>query len=432
VPRQGALYAVLVVAIVVAGAVGYFLGTAWAPQAITITVPVGTTVTRAVTVATTATQAMTVTHVYTYVATETTVRTVVATRTVTTVVAPPIVPLGILVIMGGRTFEEGWREVLRATGKERPRVGVIPTASGDPIAVGMDYVKLLGDMGAEAVLVEITEANCGTTAYDPAVVELIRSLDAVFFTGGDQNRVSRCFLPGGRPTPALQALWELFIRGGVISGNSAGAAIMSDPMIGGGMDERVEITRGLGFLLPGRVIVDQHFLARGRFLRLLEAMIATGVRTGVGIDEDAAVVCTGGGRCRVIGTAPVVLVRLLDFNGTHYRFRLDYLAAGDWFDLESGEVGVAQGRRLVASGALPGGPATSAEDVEVKTREGLARAIDRLVASSSVTLRSVSESRRVTYTLTLVREVGTSIYETGYFGFLRYVATGVTLYLSKS
>jgi hypothetical protein len=70
--------------------------------------------------------------------------------------------------------------------------------------------------------------------------------------------------------------------------------------------------------------------------------------------------------------------------------------------------------------------------VEVKTREGLARAIDRLVASSSVTLRSVSESRRVTYTLTLVREVGTSIYETGYFGFLRYVATGVTLYLSKS
>jgi cyanophycinase len=369
---------------------------------------------------------VTVTHVYTYVATETTV------RTETTGVASPIVPLGTLVIMGGRTPEEGLREVLRATGKKRPRVGVIPTASGDPIAIGMDYVRLLGDLGAEAVLVEITEANCGTTAYDPAVVELIRSLDAVFFTGGDQNRVSRCFLPGVRPTPALQALWELFIRGGVISGNSAGAAIMSDPMIGGGMDEGVEITRGLGFLLPGRVIVDQHFLARGRFLRLLEAMIATGVGTGVGIDEDAAVVCTGGGRCRVIGTAPVVLVRLLDFNGTRYRFRLDYLAAGDWFDLESGEVGVAQGRRLVASGALPGGPATSAEDVEVKTREGLARAIDRLVASSSVTLRSVSESRRVTYTLTLVRVVGTSIYETGYFGFLRYVATGVTLYLFKS
>jgi len=423
----------LVIAIVVSAVAGYGVASVVRPAEVVTTTE---TVLHYVTVPRTFTvlerSELTVTQVHTQVVTETIVRTVTTVTTITTRLVPPVLPRGTLVIMGGRTFDEAWREVLRATGKERPRVGVIPTASSTPIETGMDYVNLLRGMGADAVLVEITEANCGTTAYDPATAELIRSLDAAFFTGGDQNRVSRCFLPGGSPTPTLQALWDIYIRGGVISGNSAGAAIMSDPMIGGGMDERVEVTRGLGFLLYGRVIVDQHFLARGRFIRLLEAMIATGVRLGVGVDEDAAVVCTGSGRCRVIGTAPVVLVRLLDFNGTHYRFRLDYLSAGDWFDLESGKVGVDPGKRLAASGSLTGGPVTLAGDIEIKTREGLAKAIDRLLTSSSVTVRTVSESRRVTYTITLAREEGTSIYETGHFGFLRYVATGITLYLSKS
>jgi len=332
---------------------------------------------------------------------------------------------GTLVIMGGRTPEEGLWEVLRATGRGRPRVGVIPTASSDPIAAGMDYVKLLRDMGAEAVLVEITEANCGSSANDPVMAELVRSLDAVFFVGGDQNRVTRCLLLDGRPTQVLKALWDLYVGGGVISGNSAGAAIMSDPMIGGGMDERVEITQGLGFLLPGRVIVDQHFLARGRFIRLLEAMLRTGVSLGLGIDEDTAVVCSDG-VCRVVGRSAAVLLRYVGAVGGTYRFWVDYLTAGDISNLSTGEVVVASGKRLEASGPLASSPAV-AEDVDIKSRDGVVRALDALLRYSPVTLKTVtSESGRVTYAITLTREGSTAIYrnESGAIDPARYTATG--------
>lgn len=424
------MLALVVVIVIISAVAGYGLASVVGPAGVvTITETVPRFVTTPITLTRVERSEVTVTREQ--VVTETVVRTEMRTAVVTARVVPPILPRGTLVIMGGRTFDEAWREVIKATGRGRPRIGVIPTASSTPIETGMDYVKLLEGMGAEAVLVEITEANCGTTASDPAIAELVRSLDAVFFTGGDQNRVTRCLLPGGSPTPVLYALWDLYVRGGVISGNSAGAAIMSDPMIGGGMDERVEITWGLGFLLYGKVIVDQHFLARGRFLRLLEAMISTGVKLGVGIDEDAAVVCSGSGECRVIGTAPVVLVRWVRSNATHYEFLLDYLTAGDRFNLETGEVVVDSSKKLVASGELPGKPVTVAEDIEVKTREGLARAVEKLLTSNSVTLKTVSESRKITYTLTLIREARTAIYETGYFGYLRYVATGIRLLLQK-
>ncbi|MEM0486578.1 MAG: cyanophycinase [Sulfolobales archaeon] len=369
----------------------------------------------------------TVTVTSTQVVKETTVTTATTTAVATVRVSPPVSPLGTLVIMGGRTFDEAFLEVLRATGREKPRVGIIPTASSTPEETGREYVEMIKGYGAEGVLIDITERNCAKTAYEQQYVELVKSLDAVFFTGGDQNRITKCLLPGGSPTPVLEALWNLYLRGGVISGNSAGAAIMSDPMIGGGMDERVIVTRGLGFLMYGQVIVDQHFLARGRVLRLIEALIQTGIRLGIGIDEGAALVCFGNFTCRVIGSAPVVVFVYEGYNGTHHIFSLSYLTPGDSIDLKTLKVDIGSSKKSV----LISGDTTHTADIDVKTQNGLSALIGLLTRNKEVSVGVLSESRRFTYQITLARTSRTKIYETGFYDPVRYTAIEVSLYITK-
>lgn len=420
------LIVLVVAAIVISGVVGHF-------TAYTVIKPATETVTSAVTLPQRIVETVshTVVKVVTTVSTETvTQRETTTYRTVETAtlrLSIPVPAKGLLVVIGGRTFDEVYVEIVRWSRKPRPRIGIIPTASSTPIETGLDYVKIFENYGAEAVLVEITEQNCAKTAFDSQYVELIKSLDGVFFTGGDQNRITRCLVPGGTPTPVLEALWDLYLRGGVISGNSAGAAIMSDPMIGGGMDERVIITWGLGFLSYGRVIVDQHFLARGRVIRLVEALIQTGVRVGVGVDEGAALICYGNQTCGVIGSAPVVLFALEGYNETHYTYRLSYLTPGDKVDMKSLRVWVGAGKKPASA---VGDTAVDA-DLDIKTQDGLSEVINLLTKNKEVRVSVISESRKFVYLITAVRTGKTSIYETGLFGALRYTATEITLSISK-
>src|SRR5205085_1949334 len=72
-----------------------------------------------------------------------------------------------------------------------------------------------------------------------------------------------------RGTRLEDELHKVLDRGGVIGGTSAGAAVMSKLMIGGGtVIARVE--PGFGFLPGG--IIDPHFLKRNRAHRLLQAL----------------------------------------------------------------------------------------------------------------------------------------------------------------
>jgi len=142
----------------------------------------------------------------------------------------------------------------------------------------------------------------------------------------------------------------------VVSGSSAGAAIMSDPMIGGGSSEGalaegirgrgeegegVILQKGLGLL--GDPLVDQHFLARGRWARLLIAVLETEAYTyGAGIDENTALVVEGDS-ARVVGASGVVLfdtrASAASEEGRGFSGIVVYLlGSGDVVDLQSGSV----------------------------------------------------------------------------------------------
>ena len=110
----------------------------------------------------------------------------------------------------------------------------------------------------------------------------------------------------------LAAVKARFAAGVVFGGTSAGAAVMSARMITGEGDftvidgDKVEVRPGLG-LLEG-AIVDQHFVKRQRENRLFGLVLKHPEERGVGIDEDTALLVTGGRYAEVVGKGPVMLV----------------------------------------------------------------------------------------------------------------------------
>lgn len=190
---------------------------------------------------------------------------------------------GHLLLCGGGGLPDGYwpRFFELAGGKDAPIV-VLPTASERPEA-GPEYVEELAALGAtSARWLPLATAE---DARRPEIVDAIRGARGIFLTGGDQNRITAALLG----TPAGEALAEVYRRGGVVGGTSAGTACMSDPMITGEGDFTrlaaggVERKRGLG-LVPG-VLLDQHFVARQRQNRLLASVLERPDLLGVGVDE---------------------------------------------------------------------------------------------------------------------------------------------------
>jgi cyanophycinase len=224
-------------------------------------------------------------------------------------------PKGHLVIIGGgeRTGEIMKRFVALAGGGERASIIVIPLASGDPREAGDETVeefKSLGVRDARWLLFTRAEAEADSTCAKFA------GATGVYFTGGDQVRVTRVI--GG--TPVHRKLLGLYHDGAVMGGTSAGAAIMSKVMITG--DElinkdtnnifvsiqkgNVQAIEGLGFL--DQVIIDQHFVKRKRLNRLISIVLEHPDLPGIGIDESTAIIVTEGQQAEVMGLGTVVVL----------------------------------------------------------------------------------------------------------------------------
>lgn len=240
--------------------------------------------------------------------------------------APRAVTEGRLVIVGGGLTPGNtrvWRAIADGAGTTGT-VGIVPTASAAPDeAVTSARSRFSAVLPVDRVSGIDLPRDLPERADDPRVLAQIDAATVLFFTGGNQSRttaVLRRVAPAAgqaTDTPAAIATRRLLARGGTIAGTSAGAAIMSDPMILGGTsngswpaagaastklapattadpdadEERAPraVTLGPGMGYVRGVIVDQHFFSRGRFGRLARAMLDTGIDLGIGIADDRAV-----------------------------------------------------------------------------------------------------------------------------------------------
>ncbi len=218
-------------------------------------------------------------------------------------------PRGAIVPIGGAEAKTGTREILSRVlglaGGADARVVVIPTAS-ELHDTGERYAKLFYDLGAAAVdVLAITERD---HARAPEAIATVERATGIFMTGGNQLRLSTIL--GG--TPLAQAIRRQNAAGVVVAGTSAGAAIMPEHMIASGATGPTPTTEGVtlapGLGLTNRLVIDQHFRQRDRLGRLLTAVSYNPFATGVGIDEDTAVVLGPDNVFEVIGSGTVTVV----------------------------------------------------------------------------------------------------------------------------
>lgn len=147
-------------------------------------------------------------------------------------------------------------------------------------------------------------------------IDSIRTANLIYITGGDQTR----FMGIAEGTEIVTAIHDAYKRGAVVSGTSAGAAVMSKLMITGNElkkkeyaatfetieSNNIEIKTGLGLLSTS--IIDQHFLIRSRHNRLLTAIIEHPEMTGIGIDESTAILVNGK-NVEVLGASQVLVYK---------------------------------------------------------------------------------------------------------------------------
>jgi cyanophycinase len=199
---------------------------------------------------------------------------------------------GSLVIIGGAEDKEGnceiLREVVRLSGGIHARILVMTVATELPVEVGTKYIEIFERLGVADV--RMFDVSKRESAEAPSAIKAVEESTCVFFTGGEQSRITA--LLGGTRMDAV--LHEANEHGLVLAGTSAGASMMSSTMIVEGESETnprigiVDMAPGMEFI--SGVVIDQHFAQRGRLGRLLSAVAQYPHHLGIGIDEDTAIV----------------------------------------------------------------------------------------------------------------------------------------------
>lgn len=221
---------------------------------------------------------------------------------------------GDLIIIGGAEDKNGDKEILKkvcnSIDKKKDMILIATIATEYPQEALAKYSKVFKELGVNNIKgLNIEERNDSFNNYN---INLIKEASLIFFTGGDQLRITS--LVGG--TPANEALKDAIENGCIIVGTSAGASVMSETMIVMGPDEEsprkctLKMSPGLGF--AEGIIIDQHFAQRGRIGRLLTGVAQNPEVLGIGIDEDTAIVVKDTGEAEVIGSGAVYFLDARD------------------------------------------------------------------------------------------------------------------------
>ncbi|MDN3606968.1 cyanophycinase [Kaistella yonginensis] len=169
--------------------------------------------------------------------------------------------------------------------KENSVIEIITTASQIPQIVGPEYKKAFEFLGAKNV--NILDIINREQANSDAITARACAADVVMFTGGDQLRLTS-ILGGTRFHDIILQKYQE--ENFIYAGTSAGAAAASENMIYQGSSSEallkgeIKTTQGLGFI--DNVIVDTHFVQRGRIGRLFQAVVNNPRTLGIGLGED--------------------------------------------------------------------------------------------------------------------------------------------------
>lgn len=227
---------------------------------------------------------------------------------------------GILIPIGGNEdkgknessgldfIEEGiLSHVVRESGGSDAKIIIIPTASSIPKKVGVNYLAAFERLGCtDLTVMNITKPK---QCDDAKLLDDFASADCVMFSGGNQSRITEII----GDTKLHDLISQKFKNEDfVVAGTSAGAMAMANEMIAGGSSTEamqkgaVILSKGLS-LIP-ELIIDTHFIKRGRFGRLAEAVAVHPDLLGIGLAEDTGMIIKNCNEFRVIGSGMVIVM----------------------------------------------------------------------------------------------------------------------------
>jgi cyanophycinase len=225
-------------------------------------------------------------------------------------------PRGHLFIVGGGPQPpELVQRFVDLAGGKNAKIVVFAMASSDGKESGEEKADDLRKLGADAHAYYINQDE----ANSDSMVKNMQGVTGVWFGGGDQVLLTKALLG----TKVEKAIHDRYAAGAVVGGTSAGAAVMSNPMLTG--EERhpggvrppsdssqhfmtiardnIELVPGFG-LLKG-ALIDQHFLRRRRHNRFISAVLDTPPHLGAAIDESTALIVNPNGTWSVLGESAV-------------------------------------------------------------------------------------------------------------------------------
>jgi cyanophycinase len=197
--------------------------------------------------------------------------------------------------------------VVKEAGGIKATIVIIPTASSIPIEVGNNYIEAFTTLGCENI--SVLDIRSKEDSEKQSSIDLIRNADCVMFSGGNQSNITNKIVG----TTIHSILLDRYKNeeGFVIAGTSAGAMAMTSEMISGGSASEaffkgtVSMYKGLG-LIP-ELIIDTHFIKRGRFGRQSEAVAKFPNLIGIGLAEDTGMIIKNGTECTVIGSGMAIV-----------------------------------------------------------------------------------------------------------------------------
>jgi cyanophycinase len=216
---------------------------------------------------------------------------------------------GRLIIVGGHEDKEDDQIILKeiaADVKDGTHLSLVTVATEEPEEMAKQYTALFKELGVEKV--DAVDVRRREDGHNPAIVERVKQASVIFFTGGDQLRITSQI----GDTPLFTCMQSRYQEGATIAGTSAGAAVMPTTMLISGAGDSSSHISALG-MAPGLafidgVVIDSHFAERGRMGRLLGAVAQNPANLGLGIDEDTAIVVERGKHFRVLGSGAVYVV----------------------------------------------------------------------------------------------------------------------------
>jgi cyanophycinase len=214
----------------------------------------------------------------------------------------------LFIIGGGKRSLSLMEDMVRVADLQDDDYVLVMSQSSSEPDTSFHYVNIQLEEVSQVPIIHVDSAAVQNMSTDSIIEAKL-----IYITGGDQNRFLNAV-----PEKAIEAIRAAYEKGATTAGTSAGAALMSSVMITG--DQKLEeeysstypwlnydngiYKEGLGLL--DSIIIDQHFVARSRYNRIISAMADKNLPLGAGIDESTALV-VGPDFCQVMGEGQVLI-----------------------------------------------------------------------------------------------------------------------------